>query len=139
MIRQSLVYALTVLRAHVQHAHWNFSGSEFMSVHPYLGDEVLPTVNEMLDWVAEDMRRHGEFVNANLEMASSFSTLRNVPPADRVTIEYLSVLADLMNEVCEMVYSNLADFNPSEQSTLTAFTDKLEIYAKLWFAATLSK
>lgn len=134
-IRQTLVCDLTVLRAHVQHAHWNFVGVEFMSIHPYLGDEVLGAVSDMLDWCAEDLRRHGEVVNANLEFASQFSTLPPVQPGT-VNVTYLASLGGLIREVVAKVHASFDEFDPSEQSGITAFTDRLESIADFWFRYT---
>lgn len=136
-IRQHLVCDLTVLRAHVQHAHWNYRGVNFMSVHPYLGGEVLDTISDMLDWCAEDLRRTGEPVDARLDTATMVSTLLAVPPAGIVDATYLVTLADMMREICYKVYDAFDEFNPSEQSSITAYTDKLEAYADFWFRNTL--
>ncbi len=136
-IRQQLVCDLTVLRAHVQHAHWNYRGMNFMSVHPYLGDDVLGTVSDMLDWCAEDLRRTGDHVDARLETAAQMSTLPSVPPEGVVYAAYLSNLGDMMRGVCYKVYDAFDEFNPSEQSSITVYTDKLESYADFWFRNTI--
>lgn len=135
-IRQRLVCDLIVLRAHVQHAHWNFIGSEFMSIHPFLGNEVLSTVEDMLDWCAEDLRRDGEYVNASLEHAQSTSDLPKAPTGAPFTRNDLTFLGTNISQVCETVHAHLDYFNPSEQSSITAYTDKLLSYAEFWFRST---
>lgn len=123
-MKQQLLYNLRALHALAQYVHWNFSGRGFISVHGYL-DEVIETVEDFIDWIAEDIRRDGNIVNASLRDAAIFAKITTPPTERTANIGDVSVLSENTKALIIEIHNTLPEYTPSEQSTITNFTDKL--------------
>lgn len=123
---QQIVYSLVCLRAKAQHLHWNFvysDGGRFSGIHE-LADKVIGNTAEFIDWTAETIRRYAVPVDASLNNATIFGTIA-IPTGVTASMEDVSALSSAIKEVVDYCHGCIPALNPSEQSSLTAYTDKL--------------
>jgi DNA-binding ferritin-like protein len=113
-------------------------GDNFMSVHPYF-DEIIDTLREMMDWVAEAIGRTGDYPVHTLSECLRLSEIKE----EEILKDISSMVSDESLELkilVAIVYGGIQAgvFNPSMESTLTNFTDKLESHA-WWCDQTVSQ
>lgn len=123
-VRQQFVYDLRVLLSWCQFVHWNLTGVNFMPVHSYL-DEVMQNIEDFIDWTAEDIRRSGLIVDASLLNAGTYTLIPAFPSGSLATIEDVRGLSEKIKTVVQNIHDNLGNFNASEQSSITNYTDTM--------------
>jgi DNA-binding ferritin-like protein len=69
-----LLVAFQALALETTHVHWNYQGINFMSVHPFLGDE-YDTLLEETDTIAEHIRAIGQRVSSTANLPNYYSDL----------------------------------------------------------------
>ena len=88
----TLLASLTVFERNVKILHWNYSGVDFVSVHPWL-DGIHDDVCKHIDAVAEEIRKGGFFPAAELNRcieASSVAAINaSVPYGNAETMKVL--------------------------------------------------
>lgn len=105
--------------------HWTMQGDTFIADHPYY-DEIVDTLRDMKDWVAEAIGRTGDIPKirpSDIAVQSNLSQQYEFEPSIRMI--HIQESRDLKILV-QVVYNGLNTVNQSMQSALTDYTDKLE-------------
>lgn len=124
------VFATTkVVEGNTHYRHLTMRGPGFMGNHPYF-DDIIDTLRDLLDWSGEAIGRTGDLPPRNLTDCVEASVVPEIKTHSVMRQMLIDESRDLKSLV-KMVYQGISDgeFNPSMESALTDFTDKLEQHA----------
>lgn len=128
---QAVLVDLLELSLQGKQAHWNVVGQNFRDMHRQL-DEIITSVREFSDQVAERMRALHTLPDGNSRVIAETTTLQPFPTGEVSTTETVDLITERLEaavKTIRKVHDPVDDEDPTSADILHGILEKLEQYA----------
>lgn len=121
-----------VLFTKTRNAHWNIVGADFHSMHIFF-EEQYQQIEELLDSVAERIRKIGHYAPATLAQFSKLTHLTELMEGKNDSTDFIKELLEDHETIIEFLRGNISTFadNFNDAGTSDFITGLMEIHEEM--------